>query len=151
MVRSGTVVLVLAVGLVLATCSKGGQAEDDGYRGETITNSEPPQHTTTPPTRLGIYFRACPEAEPEELSPNALVGATAVALDQAPSVFGDVRTTEDVYALVAYRIKGGVGPFGPRPGIVRDMCRAQPQHGKRLLERGVEVDVIFPMLQPRDR
>jgi len=77
-----------------------------------------------------------------------LVGATAVALDQAPSVFGDVRTTEDVYAIVAYRIKGGVGPFGPRPGIVRDMCRAQPQHGKRLLERGVEVDVIFPMLQP---
>jgi hypothetical protein len=89
-----------------------------------------------------------PEAEPEELSPDALVGAIEVALDQAPSVFGDVRTTEDVYALVAYRIKGGAGPFGPRPGIVRDMCREQPQHAKRLLERSVELDLIFPILQP---
>src|SRR5215212_7176293 len=96
MVRSGNVVLVLAVGLVLAVCSKGRQAEDDGYRGETITDSEPTQHTTTPPTRLGIDLRTCPEAEPEELSPDALVGATEAALDQAPSVFGDVRTTEDV-------------------------------------------------------
>ena len=52
------------------------------------------------------------------------------------------------YALAAHRMKGGAGPFGPRPRIVRDMCREQPHHGERLLERSVEVDLIFPRLQP---
>jgi len=81
-------------------------------------------------------------------STRAGAGATEAALDQVPSVFGDVRTTEGAYAVAAYRMKGGSGPFGPRPGIVRDMCRERPQYGERLLERSVEVDLIFPELQP---
>jgi hypothetical protein len=45
-------------------------------------------------------------------------------------------------------MKGGSGPFGPRPGIVQDMCCERPQYAEHLLERSVEVDLIFPKLQP---
>jgi hypothetical protein len=110
-------------------------------------DSEPTHRTTTSAT-LGIDLRSCPKAEPEELPPDALAGATEAALDQVSSVFGDVETTEGAYAVAAYRMKGGSGPFGPRPGIVRDMCRERPQYAERLLERSVEVDLIFPKLQP---
>jgi hypothetical protein len=44
-------------------------------------------------------------------------------------------------------MKGGSGPFGPRSGIVRDTCRERPHYAGRLLERSVEVDLIFPKLQ----
>jgi hypothetical protein len=115
--------------------------------GETSPDSDPTHRTTTSAT-LGIDLRSCPKAEPEELPPDALAGATEAALDQVPSVFGDVKTTEGAYAVAAYRMEGGSGPFGPRPGIVRDMCRERPQYGERLLERSVEVDLIFPKLQP---
>ena len=115
--------------------------------GGASPNSEPPQRTTTS-RALGIDLRSCPTAEPEELPPDALAGATEAALNQAPSVFGDVKTTQGAYAVAAYRMKGGSGPFGPRPGIVRDMCRERPQYAERLLERSVEVDLIFPKLEP---
>jgi len=114
--------------------------------GGSSPDSEP-THQSTPPTTLGIDLRSCPKAEPEELPPNSLAGAIETALDQVPSVFGDVEATEGAYAVAAYRMKGGSGPFGPRPGIVRDTCRKRPQYAGRLLERSVEVDLIFPKLQ----
>ena len=114
--------------------------------GGSSPDSEPTHQTTTSRT-LEIDLGSCPKAEPEELPPNALAGATEAALDQVPSVFGDVKSTEGAYAVAAYRMKGGSGPFGPRPGIVRDTCRKRPQYAGRLLERSVEVDLIFPKLQ----
>jgi hypothetical protein len=114
--------------------------------GGSSPDSEP-THQSTTLTTLGIDLGSCPKAEPEELPPNALAGATEAALDQVPSVFGDVKATEGAYAVAAYRMKGGSGPFGPRPGIVRDTCRQRPQYAGRLLERSVEVDLILPKLQ----
>jgi hypothetical protein len=96
----------------------------------------------------GIDLRGYPKAEPEELPPDALAGATEAALDQVPSIFGDVKPTEGACAVAAYQMKGGSGPFGPRPRIVRDMSRQRPQYGERLPERSVEVDLVFPKLQP---
>src|ERR671917_1913672 len=101
--------------------------------GGSSPDSEP-THQTTPPTTLEIDLGSCPKAEPEELPPNALAGATEAALDQVPSVFGDVKATEGAYAIAAYRMKSGSGPFGPRPGIVQEMCRERPHYGERLLE-----------------
>jgi hypothetical protein len=114
--------------------------------GGSSPDSEP-THQSTTLTTLGIDLGSCPKAEPEELPPNALAGATEAALDQVPSVFGDVKATEGAYAVAAYRMKGGSGPFGPRSGIVRDTCRQRPQYAGRLLERSVEVDLILPKLQ----
>jgi hypothetical protein len=114
--------------------------------GGSSADSEPTHQTTTSRT-LGIDLGSCPKAEPEDLPPNALAGATEAALDQVPSVFGDVKATEGAYAVAAYRMKGGSGPFVPRPGIVRDTCSKRPQYAGRLLERSVEVDLIFPKLQ----
>ena len=114
--------------------------------GGSSPDSEP-THQSTTLTTLGIDLGSCPKAEPEELPPNALAGATEAALDQVHSVFGDVKATEGAYAVAAYRMKGGSGPFGPRPGIVRDTCRQRPQYAGRLLERSVEVDLILPKLQ----
>ena len=144
---SSIVVLVLAVGLLLAGCIEGRRGEASGHQGETTARIEPTAPTTTSSSTLGIDLRRCPKAEPEELPPDALAGATEAALDQVPSVFGDVKATEGAYAVAAYRMKGGSGPFGPRPGIVRDTCRQRPQYAERLLERSVEVDLIFPKLQ----
>jgi hypothetical protein len=141
MTRSWIIAVIATAGVInfLSGCGQdaGGASPD----------SEPTQRTTTSAT-LGIDLRSCPKAEPEKLPPDALAGATEAALDQIPSVFGDAKTTEGAYAVAAYRMKGGSGPFGPRPGIVQDMCRERPQYAKRLLERSVEVDLIFPKLQP---
>jgi len=141
MTRFWIIAVIATAGAIffLSSCGRGA--------GGASPPSEP-THQSTDSTTLGIDLRSCPKAEPEELPPDALAGATEAALDQAPSVFGDVKTTEGAYAVAAYRMKGGSGPFGPRPGIVRDMCRERPQYGERLLERSVEVDLIFPKLQP---
>jgi hypothetical protein len=142
MMRLWIIAVIATAGVIFFLSGCGQQ----GPRGES-PESEPTQRTTTAMT-LGIDLRSCPKAEPEELPPDALAGATEAALDQLPSVFGDVKTTEGAYALAAYRMKGGSGPFGPRPGIVRDMCRERPQYAERLLERSVEVDLISPKLLP---
>ena len=133
---------------VIATAGVGFFSSGCGQQdvGGSSADSEPTHQTTTSMT-LGIDLGSCPKAEPEELPPNALAGATEAALDQVPSVFGDVKATEGAYAVAAYRMKGGSGPFGPRPGIVRDTCRQRPQYAGRLLERSVEVDLILPKLQ----
>jgi hypothetical protein len=133
------VIVTAGVGFFSSGC---GQQDVGG----SSADSEPTHQTTTSMT-LGIDLGSCPKAEPEELPPNALAGATEAALDQVPSVFGDVKATEGAYAVAAYRMKGGSGPFGPRPGIVRDTCRQRPQYAGRLLERSVEVDLILPKLQ----
>jgi hypothetical protein len=141
MTRSWIIAVIASAGVIFLWSGCGQDA------GGASPGSEPTHRTTTSAT-LGIDLRSCPKAEPEELPPNALAGATEAALEQVPSVFGNVKTTEGAYAVAAYRMKGGSGPFGPRPGIVRDMCRERPQYGERLLERSVEVDLIFPKLQP---
>jgi hypothetical protein len=142
MTRLWIIAVIANAGLIfyLSGCAQQGA-------GGASPNSEPPQRSATS-TTLGIDLRSCPKAEPEKLPPDALAGATEAALNQVPTVFGDVKTTEGAYAVAAYRMKGGSGPFGPRPGIVRDMCRERPQYAERLLERSVEVDLIFPKLQP---
>jgi hypothetical protein len=142
MMRLWIIAVIAFVGVIffLSGC---GQQRPGGESPESE-----PTHRTTPPPTLGIDLRTCPKAEPQELPPDALAGATEVALDQLPSVFGDAKTTEGAYALAAYRMKGGSGPFGPRPGIVQEMCRERPQYAKRLLERSVEVDLISPKLLP---
>jgi hypothetical protein len=141
MTRFWIIAVIATAGAIffLSRCGRGA--------GGASPDSEP-THQSTDSTTLGIDLRSCPKAEPEELPPDALAGATEAALDHTPSVFGDVKTIEGAYAVAAYRMKGGSGPFGPRPGIVRDMCRERPQYGERLLERSVEVDLIFPKLQP---
>ncbi len=133
---------------VIATAGVGFFSSGCGQQdvGGSSADSEPTHQTTTSRT-LGIDLGSCPKAEPEDLPPNALAGATEAALDQVPSVFGDVKATEGAYAVAAYRMKGGSGPFGPRPGIVRDTCRQRPHYAGRLIERSVEVDLIFPKLQ----
>ena len=136
------IIAVIATGGVIFFCSGCGQQGAGG-----ATPDSEPTHRSSTSTTLGIDLRSCPKAEPEELPPDALAGATEAALDQVPSVFGDVKSTEGAYAVAAYRMKGGSGPFGPRPGIVQDMCRERPQYAERLLERSVEVDLIFPKLQ----
>jgi hypothetical protein len=142
MTRSWIIAVIATAGGIffLSGCAQQGA-------GGASPDSEPPQRTTASAT-VGIDLRSCPKAEPDELPPDALAGATEAALDQIPSVFGDVKTTEGAYAVAAYRMEGGSGPFGPRPGIVREMCRDRPRYGERLLERSVEVDLIFPKLQP---
>ncbi len=133
---------------VIATAGVGFFSSGCGQQdvGGSSADSEPTHQTTTSRT-LGIDLGSCPKAEPEDLPPNALAGATEAALDQVPSVFGDVKATEGAYAVAAYRMKGGSGPFGPRSGIVRDTCRQRPHYAGRLIERSVEVDLIFPKLQ----
>src|SRR5215216_3762820 len=141
MTRSSIIAVIATAGVIFFLSGCGQQGA-----GRVSPDSEPTHRTTTSAT-LGIDLRSCPKAEPEELPPDALAGATEAALDQVRSVFGDLKTTEGAYAVAAYRMEGGSGPFGPRPGIVQEMCRERPQYGERLLERSVEVDLIFPKLQ----
>jgi hypothetical protein len=143
MTRFWIIAVIATAGVIFSFLSGCGQQGAGG----TSPNSEP-THRTTTSTTLGINLKSCPKAEPEELPPDALAGATEAALDQVPSVFGDVKSTEGAYAVAAYRMKDGSGPFGPRPGIVREMCRKRLQYAERLLRRSVEVDLIFPKLQP---
>jgi len=77
----------------------------------------------------------CPKAEPEKLPPDALAGATEAALDQVPSVFGDVEANEGVYAVTAscggdQMIPKGFG------------C------SKLLRDRSVTVNLLFPKMLP---
>ena len=143
MVRVWIIAVIATAGVIFFFLSGCGQQDAGG----SSPDSEPTHRTTTAAT-LGIDLRSCPKAEPEELPPDALAGATEAALDQVPLVFGEVKATEGAYAVAAYRMKGGSGPFGPRPKMVREMCRERPHYGERLLERSVEVDLIFPKLQP---
>jgi len=145
MTRFWIIALIASAGVIFLFLSGCGQQG----AGSASPDSEPSHHQSTTTSRsLGIDLRSCPKAKPEELPADALAGATEAALDQVPSVFGDVKATEGAYAIAAYRMKGGSGPFGPRPRIVREMCRERPQYGERLLERSVEVDLVFPKLQP---
>jgi hypothetical protein len=113
MARSGIVVLVLAVGLLLAHCSEGGHDQAGAYQGETTARLEPTAPTTTTSSSLGIDFRSCPKAEPEEPPPDALAGATEAALEQVPSVFGEVKSTEGAYALAVCGAPRRGGPDIP--------------------------------------
>jgi hypothetical protein len=144
MVRDWIIAVIVAAGVIFFL---GGCGQQEGAGGAS-PDSEPSHPSTTSRRSLGIDLRSCPKVEPEELPPSALAGATEAALDQLPSVFGDSKAIEGAYAVAAYRMKGGSGPFGPRPGIVREMCRERPQYAERLLARSVEVDLIFPKLQP---
>jgi hypothetical protein len=119
-------------------------------RGDRVSANEP--QVKGSPASLGIDLIHCPKAEPEELPPDALAGATGAALDQVPSVFGRVvahvdgeaRTSEGAYAFSAQLTEGG---FASRPGIIRDMCRERPQYAQLLLDRSVEVTIILPEVE----
>jgi hypothetical protein len=82
----------------------------------------------------------CPKAEPEKLPPDALAGATEAALDQVPSVFGDVEATEAAYAVAAYLGKSGLGRS--------PMIRIGLGCSQLLQDRSVTMDLVFPELEP---
>jgi hypothetical protein len=113
-------------------------------RGDRASANEP---QAKGPPGLGIDLVHCPKADPEELPPDALAGAVEAALDHVPSrdviayIDGKARTTEGAYASSAY-LTGDGG--ASRPGIIREMCRERPQYAKRLLDRSVEVNIVFP-------
>jgi hypothetical protein len=96
--------------------------------------------TKEPPASLGIDLVHCPKAEPEKLPPYALADATEAALDQVPSVFGDVEANEGAYAVAAYLGESGLGRS---PMITKGLgC------SKLLQDRSVTVDLIFPKMLP---
>jgi len=69
----------------------------------------------------------CPKAEPEKLPPDAL--------EQVPSVFGDIEANEDAYAVAASR--------GGNRMITKGLgC------SKLLRDRSVSVDLVFPNMLP---
>src|SRR5215212_10387838 len=107
--------------------------------GGSSPDSEP-THQSTTLTTLGIDLGSCPKAEPEELPPNALAGATEAALDQVPSVFGDVKATEGAYAVAAYLGKSGLG----RSPIIRKGLECS----QLLQDRSVTMDLVFPEFEP---
>jgi hypothetical protein len=156
--RLGLISAVAMVALVaLAAAAVMTQRGDPGASANEPQTKEPqtkePQ-AKEPPASLGIdpMEGTCPKAEPEKLPPDALADATEAALDQVPSVFGHVaayvdgeaRTTEGAYASSAYLTEGG---SASRPRIILDTCRKRPQYGKRLLDRSVEVNMVFPEVE----
>jgi hypothetical protein len=106
------VVAIVAIATLVATAVV-------NQRGDRGSANEP--QAEEPPPSLGIDLIHCPKAEPEELPPYALAGATEAALDQVPSVFGHViayvegeaLTSEGAYAGSAYLTEGG---RASRPG-----------------------------------
>lgn len=142
LVQISAVVVVVALIVAATLTGRSDRALVDASRAEE------------PPANLGIdpAKGTCPKAEPEKLPPDALAGATEAALDQVPSVFGHViayvggeaRTSDGAYAGSAYLTEGG---SASRPVIVRDMCRERPQYGQRLLDRSVEVNMLFPEVE----
>ena len=105
-------------------------------RGDLGASANEPQ-TKEPPASLGIdpTKGTCPKAEPGKLPPDALAGATEAALEQVPSVFGDVEANEGAYASSAscggnHMITKGLG------------C------SKLLRDRSVTVNLIFPKMLP---
>jgi hypothetical protein len=104
-------------------------------RGDLASANEP--QAKEPPTSLGIdpMKGTCPKVEPEKLPPDALAGATEAALDQVPSVFGDVEANKGAYAVTASR--GGDHMITKGFGC-----------SKLLRSRSVTVNLIFPKMLP---
>jgi len=105
-------------------------------RGDPGASANEPQ-TKEPPASLGIdpTKGTCPKAEPGKLPPDALAGATEAALEQVPSVFGDVEANEGAYASSASR--------GGNHMITKGLgC------SKLLRDRSVTVNLIFPKMLP---
>jgi hypothetical protein len=119
-------------------------------RGDRASANEP--QAKEPPPSLGIDLTHCPKAEPEELPPYALAGATEAALDQLPSVKGyvlayvdgEAQTARGTYASSAYLTRGG---SASRPGVIKGMCRERPQYAQLLLDRSVEVNMQSPEVE----
>jgi hypothetical protein len=119
-------------------------------RGDRASANEP--QAKEPPPSLGIDLIHCPKAEPEELPPYALAGATEAALDQLPSVKGyvlayvdgEAQTARGTYASSAYLTRGG---SASRPGVIKGMCRERPQYAQLLLDRSVEVNMQSPEVE----
>jgi len=105
-------------------------------RGDPGASANEPQAKEPPPS-LGIdpTKGTCPKAEPGKLPPDALAGATEAALEQVPSVFGDVEANEGAYASSASR--------GGNQMITKGLgC------SKLLRDRSVTVELIFPKMLP---
>jgi hypothetical protein len=144
--------LILIVAVAMAAFVALAAAAVVSQRDDRASANEP--QAEEPPASLGIdpMKGTCPKAEPEELPPDALAGATEAALDQAPSVFGRVvayvdgetQTSEGAYASSAYLTEGGRASL---PGVIRGTCRDRPQQANLLLDRSVEVNMIFPEVE----
>lgn len=103
-------------------------------RGDGASEKTSGDHSSSRSERsLGINPRkgTCPKAVPDRLPPNALAGATNDALAEAPKLYP--QNTRGRYATLAQLVKSG----SPRSGTFKE-C------GKRLNNRSVEVDMIFP-------
>jgi hypothetical protein len=122
--------LVLILALVAAALVALAAAAVVAQRDDRAPAKEPQASLGIDPTK-----GTCPKAEPEKLPPDALAGATEVALDQVPEVFGDTEANEGAYAVSASREGNRI--------ITRGFgC------GKLLRERSVTVNLIFPKMLP---
>ena len=134
--RLGLISAVVMMALVaLAAVAVVTQRGDPGASDNEPQTKEP--QAKEPPASLGIdpTKGTCPKAEPGKLPPDALAGATEAALEQVPSVFGDVEANEGAYASSASR--------GGNQVITKGLgC------SKLLRDRSVTVDLIFPKMLP---
>ena len=106
-----------------------------GHRGRP-TNRGPKDHGRASVSIL----RKGSARKQEKLPPDALAGATEAALDQVPSVFGDVEATEAAYAVAAYLGKSGLGRS--------PMIRKGLECSQLLQDRSVTMDLVFPEFEP---
>jgi hypothetical protein len=144
--------LVLIAAVVIVAVAALAVAAVVIQRGDRVSANEPQAKGSLASLGIDPMKGTCPKAEPEELPPDALAGATEAALDQVSSVFGRVvayvdgeaRTSEGAYAFSAQLTEG---ESASRPEIIRDMCRERPQYAQLLLDRSVEVNIIFPEVE----
>jgi hypothetical protein len=135
-------VLIAAVAMVILVALAAAAVAT--HRGDRAPAKEP--LAKEPPASLGIDLIHCPKAEPEELPPDALAGATRAALDHVPSgevvayIDGEARTTEGAYAVAAYLAKGGPSP---RSRMIREGLGCS----KLLQDRSVVVELRFPEVE----
>jgi hypothetical protein len=122
-------ILAVVTAVLVALAAAATQRDD-------LASANGPQ-AKEPPTSLGIdpAKGTCPKVEPEKPPPDALAGATEAALDQVPSVFGDVEANEGAYAVTASR--GGDQMITKGFGC-----------SKLLRDRSVTVTLIFPKMLP---
>jgi hypothetical protein len=131
--RRSRLVLIVAVAIVALLALAAAVIQ----RGDLASANEP--QAKEPPTSLRIdpMKGTCPKAEPEELPPGALAGATEAALEY----FEDVEEAEGQYAVSANR--GLDGEF------FRYNCPdLSPQHAKLLQKRTVVVSLEWPKMFP---
>lgn len=106
-------------------------------RGDRASANEPPAKEPRARVGLDLVKSTCPTAEPDNLPPNALAGATDAAL----AYFEGIEDAEGQYAVSANR--GLDGEF------FRPNCSGlSPERAKLLQRRTVVVSLRWPKMFP---